>query len=342
MSRCQILKCSINNCDFNKSCPGCNGLSKSHLKSDIRCDYYEDSWAPLPPNFKLIFHKIIIKDCKEQENIKLCSNHKDYYDICIELNEKIKTNDENIIEISSAFFSLIKDFPECNEYNFTYFEFFINFLNNKIKFIQNNQQEKEIFRSLFKIINFCLIKEVTFKEKLSNDEIFLNICMKIIKDNEKNIKLDIVENIYIIQIMFLLSNLILFKDFKKSMNEEIFNFCLKYLDVEDLKFKYQLISLLWSLCYENTYKNKIKEERKLYFFKFYNDNYQNFDVLMHNLILGFLFNIYNEEIQVYLLNREKLEEFIEIQKTADLIKQYQNIFSNSIQNLIVKSEILKI
>jgi hypothetical protein len=335
----KVLKCVVSNCKFNSICHGCTGLTSQHLRSNIECKQNAKNWTSIPHDFKLKFKKICIKELKEQEIIQICPDHVLFYQLINENNELIPNIEANLDAFSNFVDNLDKiliQYQECNEYSFEFVIFIIKYIENmEISLINQEKPITLLFMKMLKIINLSYVKNISLKEMISNDEIFIEKLWNILnKENLSEL------NIYVLQILFLFSNLILFKTQKKSFLDKIYYFCLENIDKEDNELKYQIFSIIWAIAYEDEYKIKLKNDKKLYFFSFFNENYKIFDIKMHELLIGFFFFIYLEEIEEFLehpnIGKMEIMEFV------DNVYNIQSVYSDRLKFLFDNHKLFKL
>lgn len=334
----KVLKCVVGNCKFNSACSGCTGSTSHHLRSNLECKHYVQGWTPVPHNFKLKFKKICLNELKEQDIVQICPDHLLFYNLANENNELVKNIDENINDLANFTENLDKlliQFQECNEYSFEFVIYVIKYIENmEISQVHMNQKITLIFIKMLKIINLSYVKDLSLKESIANNEKIIDKLWNILNNG----KLD-EANVVILQILFLFCNLVIYKNQKKEFLEKLYYFCLKNIENEDSELKYQILSIIWALAYDDEYKTKLKNDKKLYFFSFFNENYKTIDIKMHELLIGFFFFIYLEEIQQYLDHPK--EGKIELIDFIDIVFNIQGVYSNRLKYLFDKHKLFK-
>ena len=328
-SKEKVLKCVIVSCKFNKPCPGCTGITTPHYLSDNRCELAVKNWQSLPKNCKSLFEKLNLKEKSIEEIVQICPNHFEFYQKVTEMIEKFENGE--MLDAIQIFNMCYRKFYECKDFFFGYFtkvfEIFIESGNN---FEENSVENLEKISVCLKIFSFAIMKNMKIKDYFRKNDDLINMLLQLLKFSEENIKIKPKIKSITSKSLFLLTNFNNLSILTSTQLEELFDFCLRNLDNDDFELYFHIISCLWGLSYDENTKNSLKKLKETYFFKFFNENNEKFDIQFTELILGFLFFVYGEEIKEF--KAGKLEN-TDIDKFMMFMEKKANVYSYRVNGL---------
>jgi len=292
----KTLKCLINPCKFNRLCQGCSGVQTPHYPSDSRCEFSVKNWQSPPKNYKAFLEKISVKEKSLDEIIQICPEHFEFYQKASEMQEKFN-DEETFLEAVQVFNEIYRKFYECRDFFKDYFTKIISFLQESHKINENDLDLLEKIAVSLKILAFAIMKNMKMKETLRKNEDLLESLFLLLKNTEFHIKTNPKIKGILSKTLFLLTNLNNLTVLPSNLLENLFDFCLRNLDNEDFELYFHLISCIWGLSYDENIKKTLKKMKESYFFRFFNENKEKFDIQFRELMLGFLFFVYGEEIK---------------------------------------------
>lgn len=346
MNKGKTIKCIIQACKFNKICNGCSEMNTVHLKSDQRCVHSIENWKSTNPSIKKTFHKICIKDHNYDEILLICPIH---YELSIKVQEMI--DNLNSPFDSSEFLQGLQLYKELYRAHYECKEFFVDFLEKVFEFLKSIEKDMdndndetlllltEKTSLVLSIISFSLMKDMKMKQKMRENNDLIENLQELLFRNESKIKISVQIKALLQKILFILNNLNNIQNFDEKLTEELLNFSFRNLDHEDFDLYYHLISLIWGLSYNEKVQAELKQMKGLYFFKFFNENKEKMDLQFQELIIGFLFFVYRDEIKTWKQKGEvedyEENEAIEIDKLLFFLEKNHHFYSSRISYMFV-------